>query len=157
MKKILVLLFIGFSTHLAHAQNVLINVSNSMLTSTSTAAGYIDLGTFDPFDPEFNCNSFTSPNTCSANGRDPVSVTLSFDYDIEINSGSSGIDLNFSADNGLGGSVGSFTNLSLPSGLYNLQNTATGSFDVSFDIPLFGPQSQYQYGMDIVIDVTVNP
>lgn len=153
--RFLVTLFLLIS-NLAHA-DVIVTIENSMMTSYSPSAGGIDLGTFDPFDPAFNCNSFISPNTCTVNGRDLVDINLVFNYSVVVTSGSGSADLSFSVNNGMGGTTGQFTNVSLPSPIFNIMNQGVGVADVSFSIPLFGPQSQINYGMDIILDVTINP
>ena len=157
MKKILTLfLFICFS-QVSQAASM-ISISNSMMTSNSSQMGTLDLGTFDPFNPSLNCNTYSAPNSCTANGRDPVNINLVFNYSVELDSltGSS-VDLVVNINNGLGGSMGEFINLNPPVSLFSLQDGSVGSFDLNFQIPLFGPNAHYEYGLDLIIDVTINP
>jgi hypothetical protein len=156
MKKLLSIIFFSFLCQQVNAAS-LVSVSNNMMTSTGEF-GSLSLGTFDPFNPEINCNTFSAPNTCTANGRDPVNISLVFNYNVSLDAltGSS-IDLFFTVNNGLGGATGEFINVVPPSNIFFLQDGSVGSFDLSFDIPLFGPQSRYEYGLDLEIQVTINP
>lgn len=150
-------LLILLMTQSALAADVLVTIDNSMMVPTSTSSGFIDLGTFDPFNPGVNCEEYISPNTCTPNGRDNVDIQLTFAYEVEILSGASSIDLTFSVDNGVGGSTGLFTNVSNPSPIFNLINNSAGTSELAFTIPLFGPMSRSDYGLNLTIDVTINP
>jgi hypothetical protein len=154
--KTLLLLILLIPTF-AQAQDVTVYVENSMMTAVGPDSGALDLGTFDPFNPSFNCNSFIAPNSCNVSSRDLVDLNLEFNYFVEINSGASSVDLSFSVNNGLGGTTGSFTNVVSPGPIFNLQNQGSGIFDVSLGVPLFGPDSRLNYGMDLIINVTINP
>lgn len=151
------LIFCLLNLNIAKA-DILISVENSMLLGTGTT-GAAGLGTFDPFNPQANCNNFISPNTCNPVNRNQVNINLVFFYEITLTGAdaSSTVDLNFLVDNGLGGTTGLFTNVLPPASLFNLANQATGSFDLGFAIPLFGPNSQSNYGMSLIIEVTLNP
>jgi len=155
--KLFFLIFFLFSINIAKA-DILISVDNSMLIGTGTT-GTTGLGTFDPFNPQANCNNFISPNSCNPVNRNQVDVNLVFFYEIALTGtdSSSTVDLSFMVDNGLGGTSGLFTNVLPPASLFNLDNQATGSFDLGFSIPLFGPNSQSNYGMSLIIEVTLNP
>lgn len=157
MNKIFTLfLFLGFC-QISQAAT-LISVSNNMMTSPNGQLGVLDMGTFDPFNPGSNCNTFSAPNTCIPNGREPIKISLSFNYSVALDAltGSS-VDLFFNVNNGYGGSTGEFINLVPPANVFSLHDGNIGSFDLSFDIPLFGPDSHYDYGLDLTIDVTINP
>lgn len=154
--KLGLLLILLYSSYCFGA-DVTVSIENSMMTAVSSNSGSLDLGTFDPFNPQVNCNGFIAPNSCVVDGRDNVDISLSFNYDVEIISGASSVDLAFSVDNGLSGTTGSFTNMTTPSPLFNLLNNSSGTAQLDFTIPLFGPNSRSEYGMNLIIDVTINP
>ena len=154
--KVLSILFLLLFSWNSQASDFALSVQNSMMTG-SGAYGDVSMGIIEPFSPQTFCNSFSAPNTCSVvnNNRD-LNVTLSFGYLVEIFTTGS-IDISFSADNGLNNTVGQFQNLTLPSNIYNAGDQTTGSMDVSFQIPMFGPNSNSDYGLLLTIDVVYNP
>lgn len=155
MKKIFIIwLLLGSISAKADS---LVSVSNNMMNNQTGVMGTLDLGTFNPFDPDLNCSTYSAPNTCTANGRDPVNISLSFGYDISLDTlDGSSIDLVFNVDNGVGG-AGGFANVNPPDNIYGLTDGNSGSFDLSFDVPLFGPNSYYDYSLDLVVNITINP
>lgn len=152
--------FLAFLLFLTFCQSSyaapLLTVSNNMITGSGTF-GVINLGTFDPFYPAANCSTYVAPNSCTANGRNPVKIKLIFNYAVSLETltGSS-LDLHFTVNNGTDG-AGEVINLTTPANIYSLHDGAIGSFDLNFDLPLFGPTSQSEYGVSLIVDVTVNP
>ncbi len=154
--KVWVILFLTLFSSSLFAQDFKLSVQNSMMTGSGNT-GALDMGVIQPFSPQDFCNNFSSPNTCSViNNNKTLSINLSFGYLVEIFT-TGNIDISFSADNGLNNTVTPFQNLSLPSSIFSAGDQTTGSMDISFEIPMFGPNSGAEYGMLLLIDVVYNP
>lgn len=151
-KFILILLLLPASSW----AGVSINLSNSMLMPLGPGNGIIGLDSINGFEPAQTCNKFIPPNTCQVLSGKGLSVNFLFNYSVKLTSDISSVELSFVPEQVEFGK-GQFKNILINPTTIVATNNYNGSVNVSFEIPLFGPESSNSYDMGLQVLVIVNP